>query len=312
MGRNYGLGSRDMFVAGKFALRKTVIDHHHSFATEAVLGERWRIFSEWAREKKVKKMEYVTQELVRQYGENLAHKVKEKLLSASTAQVYLSAVNTVMSIATKNQWETVSAVSDCGIPKRSAVRETAPGGLDERSFENAVVAVQEKMGERLACVIMLSRMFGLRSKEASLLNSKIALEQANSAREVTIMYGSKGGRERKVPVISDVQIRTLKRAAENQGNDLSMIPEGQSWKVWQGQKLRSARKIVNEFTGGGLHDLRAAYACERYFSITGHPAPALGAKISDKTKDFEARKIISIELGHNRIDVVAEYVGGRR
>ena len=58
------------------------------------------------------------------------------------------------------------------------------------------------------------------------------------------------------------------------------------------------------------HD-RAAYACERYETLTGHPAPVLGGVITDRDQDREARERISAELGHGRIDVVSEYIGGR-
>ncbi len=60
----------------------------------------------------------------------------------------------------------------------------------------------------------------------------------------------------------------------------------------------------------GFHDLRAAYACDRYQQLTGYAAPAVvGARLADRETDVSARKIISAELGHGRIDVVAAYVG---
>ena len=61
------------------------------------------------------------------------------------------------------------------------------------------------------------------------------------------------------------------------------------------------------------HELRAAYACERYEQITLHRAPINGSKCCqlDQRLDHEARKQVSYELGHGRIDVVAAYIGGR-
>ena len=62
-----------------------------------------------------------------------------------------------------------------------------------------------------------------------------------------------------------------------------------------------------------FHELRAAYACERYEQITQCPAPINGGKCCqvDRNLDSEARRQISYELGHGRIDVVATYIGGR-
>jgi hypothetical protein len=36
-----------------------------------------------------------------------------------------------------------------------------------------------------------------------------------------------------------------------------------------------------------------------------------GGRIADPSVDAEARRIIARELGHDRIDVVAEYIGAR-
>ena len=63
----------------------------------------------------------------------------------------------------------------------------------------------------------------------------------------------------------------------------------------------------------GFHELRAAYACERYEQITRHLAPINGGNCYqlDRRLDQEARVQVSCELGHGRIVVVAAYIGGR-
>jgi len=44
--------------------------------------------------------------------------------------------------------------------------------------------------------------------------------------------------------------------------------------------------------------------------ITGYPAPVItGQRQAPKTIDTQARLILSQMLGHNRIDVIAAYVG---
>jgi hypothetical protein len=63
----------------------------------------------------------------------------------------------------------------------------------------------------------------------------------------------------------------------------------------------------------GFHDMRAAYACERYQAITGHPAPVItGIRQADKALDKKARILLAQELGHNRTDVVAAYIGSSK
>ena len=77
--------------------------------------------------------------------------------------------------------------------------------------------------------------------------------------------------------------------------------------------IRPARDILHAHNLKGFHELRAAYACERYEQITQHHAPINGGHCCqlDRSLDREARRQISFELGHGRIDVVAAYIGGR-
>ena len=312
MSRNFGLGSRNMGTAGQYALNNAAQSGGVSFSTAATNGDRWESFAAWAKEEGVKKMENVTQELVKQYGQELAEKVKNGEMSASTAQNYVSAVNSVMNIATNNEWKSVSPTKDCGIDQRSHVRQDAPGALDRDAVGRAVDAVRAEVGERAAAVVELARELGLRSKEASLIDARAAMAEARERGAVTVDAGTKGGREREVPITSPAQVEALQRAATAQGADRSMIPADQSWSQWREGELREARELVQAATGGGLHDLRAAYACERYESLAGHAAPCTGAAIQDKDRDAAARMAVAEELGHGRIDVVAEYVGGRR
>lgn len=311
MSRNFGLGARDMGTAGQYALNNSVKNGTVSFSTAATNGDRWQSFADWAKEKWVKKMENVTPELVNEYGQELADKVINGDLSSSTAQNYVSAVNSIMRIATNNEWKSVSPTKDCHIPQRSHVREDAPGALERGVYERAVEAVREQVSERAGAMVELARELGLRSKEASLINARAALAEAQAKGSVTIDSGSKGGREREVPITSEAQVQALERAAATQGGDRSMIPAAQSWASWREGELRKARELVQEHTGGGLHDLRAAYACERYQALTGHAAPAAGGEITDRAADQAARLVVAKELGHGRADVTAEYVGGR-
>ncbi len=63
----------------------------------------------------------------------------------------------------------------------------------------------------------------------------------------------------------------------------------------------------------GFHELRAAYACERYHQITHHPAPVNGGSNQlDQQLDNEARVTISYELGHGRIEIAAAYIGSKK
>lgn len=313
MGKNnYGLQTRDMAKAGVFAANAAARDGSLSYASAATIGERWGQFADWARaEEGIKWMEDVDRETVVAYGQELAERVAAGEMAASTAQNYLSAVNTVMGLATKGQWESVSPTKDCGIDQRSSIRESAPGALDREAYSRALDAVRSELGDRAAAVVDLAREFGLRSKEASLIDARAAYAEALSRGVISVSEGTKGGRHREIPITSEKQLVALFNASQAQGSDRSMIPADQTWKSWREGTLRDAREIVQQHTGGGLHDLRSAYACERYEQLTGHAAPVAGGELADRQADREAREQIALELGHGRVDVVSEYVGGR-
>lgn len=311
MSRNFGLGQRDMAKAGQVALQNSAREGAVSFSTASTNSDRWDSFAAWAKDEGVKKMENVTPELVKEYGQELAERVSSGDMAASTAQNYISAVNSVMSIATQGGWQSVSPTKDCRIAERSAVRQDAPGALDRGAYGRAVEAVRDQVGERAGVVVELARELGLRSKEASLLDARAALAEASERGAVTITEGSKGGREREVPITSPGQVQALERAAQAQGDARAVMPPEQDWKSWREGELREAREVVQEHTGGGLHDLRASYACERYKALTGHAAPCAGGQIEDRERDQAARLAVAEELGHGRAEVTSEYVGGR-
>lgn len=311
MSRNFGLGSRVMADAGRMALDRAAGRGEVSFSTAATQADRWASFSAWAKEQGVGRMERIDGEMVRAYGRELADQVKAGDLAPATAQNYVSAVNSVMALATQGAWESISPTKDCGIAHRSAVREDAPGALDRGAYDRAIEAVREQIGERAAAVVELARELGLRSKEASLLNARAALAEVQQRGAVTISGGTKGGRDRVVSITNDGQREALERASQAQGDGRTVMPADQSWKSWREGALRDTRELVQASTGGGLHDLRSAYACERYEQLTGHAAPCAGGEIHDRAVDLAARLEISAELGHGRVDVTSEYLGGR-
>lgn len=307
MANNFGLGSRDMGKAGVFACNSAARSGAISYGTAASVGERWQKFTEFARGQGVKKLEDVSRELVMAYGKELA----ESDLSESYGQNLISAVNSVMSLATKGAWRAVSPTRECGIEKRSAIRGAAPDGLDREQFRLVLQEMQRDGLGRQAAIADLARNLGLRSKEASLLNANQALRQAESTGMVRFIAGTKGGRPR-VLAISPVGLQSLRCAAALQGNNRNLVPIGQSWKQWREGGLRAGRDALKARGIRGLHELRSAYACERYSQIARCPAPVISGKVRDRRVDRLARETIARELGHGRIDVVAEYVGGRR
>ena len=90
-----------------------------------------------------------------------------------------------------------------------------------------------------------------------------------------------------------------------------MIPKGKSYiqqrYVYDKQIIRAGLK--------NLHGLRHAYAQRRYKELTGWEAPINGGLTSkqltpeQKKKDYEARMIITEDLGHGREQITTSYIG---
>lgn len=313
MANNFGLGSRDMVKAGKFALINAARAGHKSFLTARTLSDRWRRFVNFIRENGIKKMELIDRNIVIEYGKDLLWRVEEGLMSAATAQNYVSAVNTVMDLATQGKWVSVSPVKDCFISQRDFIRTSIPSALDRMAFDAALASLYEEITDRGLAVIELCREFGLRSKEASLLDVNRGLREALQEGFITISAGTKGGRVRTVQILTEQQLYLLKRAAEIQGQGKSLMPIDQDWKSWREGELREIREALQKvMNGDSLRDLRAAYACQRYKELTGHDAPVLGGKRVSSAINKAARLVIARELGHGRIDVTNSYVGSSR
>ena len=309
--RNFGYGKK-MEWAGKNALADRYGDGH--YATRAAHIERWARFVCYAKAAGIRDARAVTRELVNAYGAHLTQQVDVGIMAVAYAQNLLSSVNVVMEAMRGDRQLRVPPAGLAG--KRSHVRHTAPSGLD-RVRVNALVAVlRDRDQARVASVVELARDLGLRFREASLLDIREALSQARELGRINITAGTKGGRGREVDrwvPVSDSALQTLQIAAHLQQDSRNLIPPLMSYRQWRDHAYGVWRTVTNQTDLSGFHELRAAYACDRYQQLTGCPAPTVtGCRQADKTDDRLARQILSQELGHGRTDVVAAYVGSAR
>lgn len=311
MSRNYGWGSRNAQDAVRMELHRQALRKNMSFLTAKTLSDRFAKFHVFMRSNGVGKLELVTSELVIEFGIGLGERIRTGKPCAAYAQNLVSAVNTVMETARGSEWEPISPTQDCNIPKRKAVREKPT--LTKEQCERAVRYLKSKGYHRAATVAELAYVFGLRSKEASLLDVAKGYRQSSYQNYFILNQGTKGGRKRKVMVSHRNQTQVLKHAVKVQDNGFSIMPKESTWKIWRENGLRQGRDALHALNIKGFHEFRAAYAACRYVELVGSwEAPCNGGKILNKQVDLEARKIIAQELGHNRIAVVSSYIGGRR
>ena len=311
--RNHGLKSRDM----QRALFNGIEQLGGSFATTAAKKSHVRDFVSYMKKNGIYILNKITQSDMKSWGESLKQKVESSEIKASTAQDKISAINTILSYARRDNKLHIRAVADINIPKRSYVAKQ-----DKSSTIADLNALKGNIDDRLFVLTRMQREFGLRFKESCLIDAKRTLIQAEKHGVINIERGTKGGRARAIHITSDRQINILKLAAELQGTDRSMIPSHISFAQYQNRSYKSIANVSN-----GFHQHRHAYSNQRYYDLTGVNSPVkakvkhgyqhhkymadqlnislLAAKIIDK----KARLQIAQELGHGRISITNNYLG---
>lgn len=155
--------------------------------------------------------------------------------------------------------------------------------------------------------LRLQAAFGLRREEAI----KFQPSYADRGDHIALKGSwTKGGRERIVPITTQQQRDTLNDAHRLAGHG-SLIPAHKSY-IQQRHVYDGQCKAVGL---SNMHGLRHQYAQMRYETLTGWKAPAAGGPhrstlpSEQRLQDGYARQMISMELGHERVQIVAVYCG---
>ena len=155
--------------------------------------------------------------------------------------------------------------------------------------------------------LALQQAFGLRREEA------IKLQPGYADRgDHILLKGSwtKGGRPRLVPITTPEQRAVLEQARRIAGTG-SLIPAHKTY-------IQQRHMYDGQCKAAGLsrmHGLRHHYAQSRYQALTGWKAPAAGGPVAraltaaQRLQDSIARQTISRELGHERPEITAVYLG---
>lgn len=155
--------------------------------------------------------------------------------------------------------------------------------------------------------LQLQAAFGLRRGESI----KIQPEWADRRDRLALKDSwTKGGRAREIPIRNQEQRQVLDAAKQLAGRD-SLIQADRNY-------VEQLRRFEFQCANAGIHRVhgyRHQYAQTRYREITGWAAPAAGGPRSwaltaaQKAIDRAARLTISRELGHEREQITAVYLG---
>ena len=317
-GRNFGYG-RQLSYAGPQALKDMFGGGH--YGTVKAHSDRWQAFVRWCRSEDgpgFNDARQIDRQTLLDYAGYLRQQVEQGELAIATAQNRLSSANRTMAALRGDQYVKVSSPSKALGLQRTTVRTAAPQGQDREQVKRIVEALCEHQLPRAAAIVQLARATGMRLREAILADLPRLKHEAEQYGKINIQDGTKGGRSgASAPrwIREDDHIRDALRFAEKVSPDDSrnlLAPNERYLDFLQGI-VGPARDILYKNNLKGFHELRAAYACERYEQITHHPAPINGGHCYQLNRhlDQEARVQISYELGHGRIGVVSAYIGGR-
>ena len=317
-GRNFGYG-RQLSYAGPQALKDLFGGGH--YGTVKAHSDRWQAFVRWCRSENgpgFNDARQIDRQTLLDYAGHLRQQVEQGELAIATAQNRLSSVNRTLAALRGDQYVKVPNPSKALGMRRTSVRCSVPQGQDREQVKRIVDVLCEHQLPRAAAIVQLARTTGMRMREAILANLPRLQREAEQLGRINIQDGTKGGRSgASAPrwIRVDDHIRETLRFAEQVSPDGSrnLLAPNESYLDFQRGIVRPARDILHKHNLKGFHELRAAYACERYEQITHHPAPINGGSCCqlDRHLDQAARAQISYELGHGRIDVVSVYIGGQ-
>lgn len=241
----------------------------------------------------------------------LGHTWEQKGLSASTIQNRISVFRVFAEWIGK---QGMIRGSECYVKNPKTVERHLVAQTDktwsgqQQSLENKLVAIQS-LDKFVALQLELQRAFGLRMKEAALLKPFLA----DRGNYLAVNWGTKGGRDRVIPIQTDYQHDMLDRVKEALENSTSsMIPKDYNFKQWRNHYYFICHQVgITRKDGITSHGLRHERLNEIHKEVTGQDSPIKGGCASsiDKNLNKIARQEIAEVAGHSRESISAAYIG---
>ncbi|WP_207879653.1 integrase domain-containing protein [Pseudomonas sp. 32_A] len=317
-GRNFGYG-RQLSYAGPQALKDMFSGGH--YGTVKAHCHRWQAFVKWCRSEQgpgINDARQIDRKVLADYAAYLRDVVRRGDLAVNTAQNRLSSVNRTMAALRGDQYVKLPSPSKALGMQRTGVRQSVPQGQDREQVKQIVEALCRHHQLRAAAIVLLARATGMRLREAILADLPRLSLEANELGRINIQDGTKGGRAgasapRWVTVDDHIRGALGFTQQVSPAGSRNLVAPSESYLNVLQKIVRPARNILHTHSLKGFHELRAAYACERYEQITQHPAPINGGQCCrvDRHLDRQARRQICYELGHGRTDVASAYIGDR-
>ncbi len=244
--------------------------------------------------------------------EALVQSWEEAGLSASTMQLNLSTFRTFAHWIDKPGMvgRVEDYVSSPELARRSYAAKSPKGWTDQGVDVSKKIARVRALSPRVADSLLLQLHFGLRAKESLLLQPHVA----DQGHTLIISHGTKGGRDRFIPIKTAEQRALLDRIKGYVNKTESLVPPRSSYKAYRNHYYYVlAKNGISRKDGVTSHGLRHEYLNNLYKQTTGHETPVNGGRLSriDRELDSLGRQLVSEHAGHSRESISAAYIGSK-
>jgi len=313
--KNFGKGNKPEY-ATKVALNEHFANGHKG--TVKTHTERSKLFYDWlVEEHDIRDIRLITIDILSEYSLYLKLLMNEEEIAVSTATNRISSVNVVLEIIRGDCKVRINEISKALERKRCYIRRSAPDGMDISQVHMLHKELIASGHPRSAAIVLLARSTGMRLRECILADlPRITREDANN--RINIQDGCKGGRSgafapRWISVTDEILYALNYARQVSPVGSRNLLAPDETYIRFIRREVNPSRTIMKLHGVKGPHELRAAFACDRYKSLVGTAAPVFPyperADIQDRDTVRAARQVISRELGHERLEVTNSYLG---
>jgi len=168
--------------------------------------------------------------------------------------------------------------------KRSTVTKVSKAWSDNNVDINKLIEQVREKNERFADSLSLQKHFGLRSKESLLFKPHLA----DKGTHLYVTHGTKGGRDRVIPIETKEQRQLLDKLKSYIGKNDSLIPRGEKYINFRRTYYRTLKQCgICRAQGITPHGLRHEHLNNLYEQVTGSKSALRGGDLHKKNSELD-------------------------